>query len=191
MKRRTNWMPWLGMVLVMGLVAGCGDKQEEVETDPSAGTGDEQFEEIDVTPVDEQPEFGGDPIGDDAAGGQDLAEPREPLPTVRDVFFGYDSDVIDAEGRAALEENARILRERDDVEILIEGHCDERGTAQYNMALGWRRAEAVRDYLVNLRVPSGRVRTVSFGKERPFVVGATEEAYSQNRRAHFNLSNGE
>lgn len=169
---------------------GCGDPP--IDTDPEGSMSDlDPMDEIDLTQVDEQPDFSGDPIDDSTGAGDDLESPAIPLPTVRDVFFGYDSDVIDAEGRAALAENARILRERDDVVVLIEGHCDERGTAQYNMALGWRRAEAVRDYLVNLNVPTSRVRTVSFGKERPFVVGTNEDSYAQNRRAHFNLSHVE
>lgn len=187
---KTTMRLFFGLLLIVGFVTGCGGKPE-AETDPDQESTGMIDDEIDITPVDEQPEFGGDAIDDGSVGGTDLDQPAIPLPTVRDVFFGYDSDVIDAEGRAVLEENARILREREDVTVLVEGHCDERGTAQYNMALGWRRAEAVREYLVNLRVPADRVRTVSFGKEKPFVRGTTEEAHSQNRRAHFNLSHGD
>lgn len=197
MTRRVNilghgisWHGLLGLLLVVGLAAGCGGNSN-VETDPDA-EGNEQFDEIAVTDVDEQPDFGGnDTFGDGGVTNEDLVPERDPLPTVRDVFFAYDSDAIDAEGRAALESNARILRDRDDVTVIIEGHCDERGTAQYNMALGWRRAEAVKDYLLSLQVPGDRIRTTSFGKEKPFVVGTGEEVWSQNRRAHFNLSYGE
>jgi len=189
-KTKTTLRWFFGLLLMVGLATGCGDKPE-AETDPDSGPTQMMDDEIDITPVDEQPDFDGNAIDDGTVGGTDLEQPAVPLPTVRDVFFGYDSDVIDAEGRAVLEENARLLREREDVTILVEGHCDERGTAQYNMALGWRRAEAVREYLVNLRVPAARVRTVSFGKEKPFVRGTTEEAYAQNRRAHFNLSHGD
>lgn len=179
----------LGILALVGLANGCVCGDPAVETDPAMDpSGDEAFDELAVTDVDEQSPFGGDTIDPNDVDDRDVEAQPLPLPTVRDVFFGYDSDVIDAEGRAALEANARILRERDDLVVLIEGHCDERGTAQYNMALGWRRAESVRDYLVRLNVPSSRIRTVSFGKERPFVVGSSEESFAQNRRAHFDLS---
>lgn len=188
--RGITWRGVLGLLLVVGLAAGCGGNSN-VETDPEADP-NEQFDEIDVTDIDEQPDFGGgDTFGDGDVANEDLVDRREPLPTVRDVFFAYDSDAIDTEGRAALEANARILRDRDDVTVIIEGHCDERGTAQYNMALGWRRAEAVKDYLLSLQVPGDRMRTTSFGKEKPFVTGTGEDVWSQNRRAHFNLSYGE
>ena len=186
---RSWWRSLLGLLLVVGLGAGCGGNNPDVETDPESTLADEEFQEIDVTDVDEQPDFGtGESLGDAGVTTEDLEPERTPMPTVRDVFFAYDSESLDAEARATLEANARILRDRDDITVLIEGHCDERGTAQYNMALGWRRAEAVRNYLVRLQVPEDRLRTTSFGKEKPFVTGTGEEAWSQNRRAHFNLS---
>lgn len=101
------------------------------------------------------------------------------------MYFGYDSWALDAKARAALDRVAGALRERADQAITIEGHCDERGTVDYNLALGERRAVAARDYLVAAGVPQTRLHTVSYGKERPFAQGTGENIWAQNRRAHF------
>ncbi len=101
------------------------------------------------------------------------------------VFFGYDSSELDAAGRAAVEANAAVLAQNPLWVISIEGHCDSRGTPEYNLALGERRAYAVRDHLVNLGISPDRVQTISYGEEFPFVPGETEDAWAANRRAHF------
>jgi peptidoglycan-associated lipoprotein len=102
-----------------------------------------------------------------------------------DVYFDLDNSVIKDEGRAALTSNANYMKRRPSVRINVEGHCDERGTAEYNLALGERRALAARNYLVSLGIPADRLRTVSYGKEFPFDPGHDEGAWSKNRRAHF------
>ena len=104
---------------------------------------------------------------------------------LRPLFFGYDSSDLDPDGRKTLEANAEILRRQSTWIITIEGHCDERGTPEYNLALGERRALAAREYLLERGLPSERLRTVSYGKEFPFNGGNDELAWSQNRRAHF------
>ena len=98
------------------------------------------------------------------------------------VFFAYDRSDITPEGRATLEKQASWMKTNASVTVTVEGHCDERGTREYNLALGERRANAVRDYLGSLGVGPNRMRTVSYGKERPAVVGSNEAAWSQNRR---------
>ncbi len=100
------------------------------------------------------------------------------------VFFGYDSSEIDVASRRVLDENAAVLRNNPNWAVTIEGHCDERGTAEYNLALGERRAVAARDYLVELGLQRDRLRTVSYGKEFPFDPGHDEAAWRANRRAH-------
>jgi peptidoglycan-associated lipoprotein len=97
------------------------------------------------------------------------------------VFFAYDRADISPEGQQILERQAHWLQRYPNVAVTIEGHCDERGTREYNLALGERRAEAVKHVLVALGVPAGRIHTISYGKERPIVVGSNEEAYAQNR----------
>lgn len=103
---------------------------------------------------------------------------------VKDVFFDYDQSGLRADGEAALRQDADFLKAHPDLAIVVEGHCDERGSAEYNIALGDRRANAVRDYLVRLGVDGSRMKTVSYGKEKPFCAESTEECWQQNRRAH-------
>jgi peptidoglycan-associated lipoprotein len=97
------------------------------------------------------------------------------------VFFAYDQSDISSEGQQILQRQAEWLKRYGQVTVTIEGHCDERGTREYNLALGERRAAAVKSVLVALGIPSARVQTISYGKERPIVVGSSEEGYAQNR----------
>lgn len=99
------------------------------------------------------------------------------------VFFGYDSFTLTPEAQDVLQAQARFLAQYPNVTITIEGHCDERGTREYNLALGERRANAVRDYLVALGIDPNRVGTISYGKERPAVIGSGDEVWAQNRRS--------
>jgi peptidoglycan-associated lipoprotein len=99
------------------------------------------------------------------------------------VFFDFDSAILTPAAQATLRRQADWLNRNPDVALVIEGHCDERGTREYNLGLGERRAAAARAYLVSLGVTSSRIRTISYGKERPEVVGSTEQAHAQNRRA--------
>lgn len=103
---------------------------------------------------------------------------------VRDAFFGYDESALNADGQAAMQATAEWLRANPQYNILIEGHTDERGTEQYNLALGDRRANIAREYLSGLGINSARMRTVSYGEERPFEQGQNDSAWAQNRRAH-------
>lgn len=106
------------------------------------------------------------------------------------VFFGYDRFDLSAEARSVLERQAAWLRRYPNVRLLIAGNCDERGTREYNLALGARRAAAARDYLVSLGVAANRLETVSYGKERPLDPRANEEAWSVNRNAHSQIVSG-
>ena len=98
------------------------------------------------------------------------------------VLFGYDSVDLSPEARATVEKWARVLNQAGGTRVAIEGHCDERGTREYNLALGERRANSVRNYLTSLGIPAARVQTISFGKEKPVVVGSNEQSWAQNRR---------
>jgi peptidoglycan-associated lipoprotein len=104
---------------------------------------------------------------------------------LEDVFFETDRFDLSPEARGILAKNSNWMLTYPSVEILVEGHCDERNTREYNLALGERRANAVRDYLMSLGVDPYRVRTISYGEERPFAMGHTEEAWRLNRRSHF------
>ena len=102
-----------------------------------------------------------------------------------DVFFDYDQSGIRDDNREPLQKNAAWLKRWSSTQITVEGHADARGSSEYNLALGSRRATAVRDYLVNLGVPGNRITVVSKGKEQPFCTAETEECWQQNRRGHF------
>jgi peptidoglycan-associated lipoprotein len=107
------------------------------------------------------------------------------LKEMRDAYFDYDSADIKPEARTALQKSADFLKNYPNTRVTIEGHCDERGSTEYNLALGQRRANAVKEYLVSLGIPADRLSTTSWGKEKPFCTEATEACYAQNRRGHF------
>jgi peptidoglycan-associated lipoprotein len=104
---------------------------------------------------------------------------------LKDAFFDYDKADLRDDARTSLSTDAEWLKRYRTVQFLIEGHCDERGTSEYNLALGDRRANAAKEYLVSLGVDASRVKTVSYGKERPFCNQSSEDCWQQNRRAHF------
>jgi peptidoglycan-associated lipoprotein len=107
---------------------------------------------------------------------------------VQDAFFDLDKADIRAEARDALSKTAQFLRSYPQVKVTLEGHCDERGSTEYNLALGDRRAQSAKDYLVSLGIAGDRMQTVSYGKERPFCTTHDEACWHQNRRAHFVLA---
>ena len=104
---------------------------------------------------------------------------------LKPAFFDYDSSELSSPAQCALDDNAVVLRQYANWTVTLEGHCDERGTPEYNLALGERRAVAARAYLVSLGISADRLRTVSYGKEFPFDPGHDDAAYAKNRRAHF------
>tara|TARA_B100000029_G_scaffold509174_1_gene597737 strand:+ start:762 stop:1349 length:588 start_codon:yes stop_codon:yes gene_type:complete len=99
------------------------------------------------------------------------------------VFFNYDSSELDSDAQELLQDQVAWLKQYSDVSIIVEGHCDERGTREYNLALGEKRAQSVKNYLIGLGISSDRVSTISYGKERPAVVGSNDGAWAQNRRS--------
>lgn len=164
------------MMFVMALVAlmaiaGCGGKKATTApppTEPQTGST--------TPPVEENiPAATNDPATSDQL---------DPSSMV-DAFFDYDSYSLSSEAKGTLETNAKALKAVSAGNVTIEGHCDERGTSAYNLALGEKRANAAKEYLVALGVNASRLNTVSYGKERPFDDGHDESAWAKNRRAHF------
>jgi peptidoglycan-associated lipoprotein len=125
-----------------------------------------------------------EPVPSDDVAGRSLDDLNRSSP-LQPVFFEYDSSEIDDSGRSVLQTNAAVLKKYPTWVITIEGHCDERGTAEYNLALGERRAVAARTYLISLGIDANRLRTVSYGSEFPFDPAHQANAWSLNRRAHF------
>lgn len=113
----------------------------------------------------------------------------EPVRTIelRTVYFDFDRFDLTDEARAVLRDNAQELLDFPDRNVLLEGHCDERGTAQYNLSLGQKRAESVKQFLINYGVADARIRTISYGEERPVCRESTEECWRRNRRVEFKV----
>ena len=121
---------------------------------------------------------------EDAIGSKSLDDLNRDSP-LRPLFFELDSSDVSADGQQVLQANAAVLKKYPGMQVTIEGHCDERGTAEYNLALGERRALAAKNYLVSLGIAADKVKTVSYGKEFPFDPGHDDSAWKNNRRAHF------
>jgi peptidoglycan-associated lipoprotein len=117
----------------------------------------------------------------------EMSEDQSFKANVQDIFYDYDSAEIRTDAQAMLAKNAAYLNSHPNVRFIIGGYCDERGSNEYNLALGQNRAEAARDALVNAGVSASRIRVISFGKEKPFCTESTEDCWQQNRRAGFAL----
>ena len=135
-------------------------------------------------PVQEAQPVPAEPISSDSLSSSDIDALNKNSP-FQPVFFALDQDTIDEAGQQSLNANAALMKKYPSWIVTIEGHSDERGTAEYNLALGERRALAARNYLVSLGIQADRLRTVSYGKEFPFEPGHDEGSWSKNRRAHF------
>jgi peptidoglycan-associated lipoprotein len=109
------------------------------------------------------------------------------MPTIElsDVFFDYDRYNLRPDAISSLEQNARLLSDNPEARLVLEGHCDERGTSEYNLALGEKRGQAARDFLTRYGIDASRLTVISYGEERPFDPGHSESAYAKNRRVHF------
>ena len=157
------------------------------------GTRDRMASTFKVTP--DQPVASGPPPAEPfapAPGTDPSAPPAPPIDTsasadtgLKDIFYDFDRAEVRPDGRAAIEWNVAWMKRHPNAKVVIEGHCDERGTRAYNMALGSRRAESARAAMVQAGADPDRLETVSFGKERPFEPGHDESAWAKNRRAHF------
>ena len=179
----------VALAAVLLIAAAC----ESTPDDTAATAGDGDATETSSTSSAQSSDSGG---GDDAGGSDDVdvatVDSSGPIPGSQEdlvqnvgdrVFFEYDSAVLTPDGRRTLERQAEWLRLFPEHNVMIEGHCDERGTREYNLALGERRASAARDYLIAFGMDPARVTTTSYGKERPYELGHNEESWSLNRRS--------
>ena len=177
----------IALMLTAVVASACGKKQVPVPrpAPPPANTaGAVPPPPPPPQPVDDRLPVPAQPVSEDAIGNRSLDDLNRDSP-LRPAFFELDSSDLDDAGRAVVQSNAELLKRYPTWVVTIEGHCDERGTAEYNLALGERRAIAVRTYLVSLGIPATRLRTVSYGKEFPFDPAHNDGAYAKNRRAHF------
>lgn len=176
---------WIALLLLTAAVASCSRRQPPVArpTPPPPPSATVSVPPAPPEPV-REPTVVPQPLAEDSLAARSLDDLNRDSP-LRPAFFGYDSDDVNEAARVVLQANAAMIRKYPSWTITIEGHCDERGTAEYNLALGERRAVAARTYLLSLGIDGNRLRTVSYGKEFPFDPGHDEPAWAKNRRAHF------
>jgi len=186
---------WLGVVVMVAVSVACGGKKPPVarpvppplETAASTGSTSsgvrppEPPEPVPAPPIVDVPP---EPARVDSIAASSLDEINRNSP-LKPVFFEYDSAELSREALTLLDENANLLKRNPTWAVTIEGHCDERGSAEYNLALGERRAVAARAYLLSIGIAGDRLKTISYGKEFPFDPGHDEAAQAKNRRAHF------
>lgn len=170
----------MGILTVLVIVAFFNSCKKEVVTAPPKEEKVEKVEE--VTPKVETPE-----LTDEELFQRRTLEELNRMGYLKRIHFDFDKYFIREDMKLILEENARWLLKYPTVVVTIDGHCDERGTEEYNMALGEKRAESAKKYLLNLGVPGERMKTVSYGKIKPLVKGVDEESYFKNRRDEFTI----
>ncbi|NUO83576.1 peptidoglycan-associated lipoprotein Pal [candidate division KSB1 bacterium] len=175
---RTKTISFLALLSTWLLLAGCPSSKKVVQQ-PEA-----------EEPVIERPEPQAQPerSPEPEIRREETRPPLEPV-VLENINFDYDKFDLTATARDILANHASVLRNRPEVSVQIEGHCDERGTIEYNLALGDKRAKAVANYLISLGVERSRLSTISFGKERPVDSRQNESAWAKNRRAEFRISN--
>ncbi|MBN1886176.1 MAG: peptidoglycan-associated lipoprotein Pal [Candidatus Krumholzibacteriota bacterium] len=166
------WWLALAMIALIALLPACAKK--DVAPPPT------DLEEQEVAPPPPPPL---EKVEEEPA--EEIVE-EEPI-ELEDVFFEFDKYAIQDKYKQVLARNAEILLAHDDIALLVEGHCDERGTNEYNISLGEKRAKAVMDFLATYGVPASRLSMVSYGEEKPFAYGHDEAAWAKNRRAHMVL----
>jgi peptidoglycan-associated lipoprotein len=177
----------LAALAIVGVVSGCGPKRPPASATGSGARPRTTSGGSDTT-VDGGPELR--PLDSDSALGADMtfSDASGEGGPLADVYFEYDQSSLTDATRATLAQHATWIKGHTGARITVEGHCDERGTTEYNLALGDQRAQATRDYLVSLGVPKDRLAAISLGKERPVDPGHTESAWAKNRRAHFRVT---
>ncbi len=184
----SSWKYTALAFLVVAVVAtGCSKKQT-VKSDAGAGAaapaaGETAAQQAPAAQAPAQPVM----TAKQAEAARGVAVTEEKASMFADVRFDFDRSDLRDDAKKTCQEVAAYMKKNPGKKLLVEGHCDDRGTAEYNMALGDRRATSVKNYLVSLGVPTSALSTVSFGKERPLDPGHNEEAWAKNRRAHFVL----
>jgi len=177
------------LAITVAAVEGCRTKRPPAVTSAprSGGAPSTPGGVADGTqPIDPGPDVR--PLDDEGIGQNELSDASGEGGPLADIRFDYNEATLTDEARATLDRHAVWLQARPQLRVTVEGHCDERGTVEYNLALGDRRAQAAREYLVTRGVAADRLRAVSYGKERPVDTGRDDAAFSRNRRAHFAVS---
>lgn len=180
------------MFVAVGFGPACAHRKAVVAPEPQAGSASEQLAQQPAdrgtTTVSPEPRISAAENPESAVRAGELPANVEEINKagyLKDAFFDTDKADLRSDARDLLAADASWLRDHVSVKFLIEGHCDERNTEEYNLALGWRRANAVKAYLASLGVGADRISTISYGEEKPFATCHNESCWVQNRRAHF------
>lgn len=184
-----GWTTGFVLLLMAGLTAGCGGNKRPPALTGAPGSAVNAPPPRAPEPVDTRPDV--DPLANDRALGSDMpADANTEGGPLEDIHFELDSSALGDAARQTLGQHAAWLKAHVGARVTVEGHTDERGTIDYNLALGEQRARAAKEYLASLGVAAGRLRTVSFGKEKPLDPASNEAAWARNRRAHFVVTGG-
>ena len=182
-------MKRLFIILILVFAVGCQKKYTRTPSETQPPTDDQISEEV-ITPVPVEEELV-EPIvavEDERVGEEELSIVEKAKSIFKDVLFDYDKYDIRPDARPVLDSVASFLNEERNLNIVIEGHCDERGTNEYNLALGEKRAKAARKYLLARGISSSRILVITYGEEKPACLSQTESCWQSNRRAHFVIS---
>lgn len=186
------FIPWL---ILLVLAAGCSGRKVTTAVEDQAFLSSPSPVAVAETPKPEPPPTVTTPVEEIRAAEQPVptspetaaSAPAQPTAELSDIFFDFDQYAIRGDAQSRLKANAAILKAQPVRKVVIEGHCDERGTSAYNLVLGERRAQAASRHLQTLGVEASQIQTTSYGKERPFCIEHSEACWQLNRRAHFRL----
>ena len=177
------WIPLAVLILALVFSGACS-KKVVTRSDDTAGESTQRTSNI----------YNSSPQSDNLGGAQDITDDKYArssddtmMINLEDIYFEFDRSTLTSESQEILRKKAKWLKANRNVKVVIEGHCDNRGTNEYNLALGDRRAASTKAFLVNLGISSSRMVTISYGEERPLMHGQNEKAWAKNRRAHFEV----
>jgi peptidoglycan-associated lipoprotein len=191
--RRNIWIILAMLLLIPGLLLTTSCAKKQVQTETAVEEPEEEMVVEEDTAAEEEAARQAEMERQKALEAERLAEEEAKRVAMmalnmfqsEDIYFDFDSSALSPMSQEVLQRKADWMNENMDATVIVEGHCDERGTAAYNLALGERRADAAKEFLVNLGVSADRVTTISYGEEKPVDPGQNEEAWAKNRRAHF------
>jgi peptidoglycan-associated lipoprotein len=195
--RRNLGLVILVFALMMVVIGGCSAKKEALKEERVAPMAAPETKPVEkAAPAEKAPAVKGFSVGEPVLEGAGkaapaataVAVPARELYELADIRFDFDKFNLKDDARATLKNHAEWLNKNKDVMIVVEGHCDERGTAEYNLALGERRANAAGKFLMDMGIDAKRIKTLSYGEELPLDPGHNEDAWARNRRAHFAAS---
>ena len=177
------WIPLAVLVLALVFSGACS-KKAVTRTGDTAGGSTQDALSTDNSSLNQEDLAGSEDIKEDGTG---MSSDDTMRINLEDIYFEFDRSTLSAKSQEILTQKAMWLEANSNVKVVIEGHCDNRGTNEYNLALGDRRASSAKAFLVNMGISPSRMITISYGEERPLMKGQNEEAWSKNRRAHFEV----